>query len=208
MIWSCSCSCHKISLHEEYENRNDPLQVEPSRTATPVGATTPLRSPTSSIPSTPQSVHQHPLPWSTAPMMIHNEYVKVLRFCWGGWISFRYQGSGLAGLSVKQAHERTALHPNPSSYSSEACRAGLLSWDNKELWIWNQNYGIQLLSAAGKASHVFWTPALVSFCFRVVGFHAIRSISCLLHIPRKGAKASSSLQNESAENKKITNASL
>lgn len=33
-------------------------------------------------------------------------------------------------------------------------------------------------------SHVitlpFWTPALVSFCFRVVGFHAIRSISCLL----------------------------
>jgi len=24
MIWSCSCSCHKISLHEEYENRNDP----------------------------------------------------------------------------------------------------------------------------------------------------------------------------------------
>jgi hypothetical protein len=30
---------------------------EPSRTATPVGATTPLRSPTSSIPSRPEEVH-------------------------------------------------------------------------------------------------------------------------------------------------------
>ncbi|KAL9383548.1 hypothetical protein Peur_023871 [Populus x canadensis] len=29
-----------------------------------------------------------------------------------------------------------------------------------------------------------------------------------VHIPRKGTKASSSLQNESAENRKITNASL
>lgn len=35
---------------------------EPSRTATPVGATTPLRSPTSSIPSTPRAGAPAPTP--------------------------------------------------------------------------------------------------------------------------------------------------
>jgi hypothetical protein len=38
---------------------------EPSRTATPVGATTPLRSPTSSIPSTPRGGAPAPTPMET-----------------------------------------------------------------------------------------------------------------------------------------------
>lgn len=79
---------------------------------------------------------------------------------------------------------------------SEACRAGLLSWDNEELWIWNQNYGIQLLSAAGKASHVIspiLNPSTGVFLFLHFGVPCnTLNLMSSVHIPRKGAKASSS----------------
>lgn len=46
---------------------------EPSRTATPVGATTPLCSPTSSIPSTPEEVNLLPC-LSRTPLMMNRRF--------------------------------------------------------------------------------------------------------------------------------------